>query len=136
MAQSGHGAKPLHRHDALIAAMLTSVSIEQAADKAGVPISTARRWLKLPEVQSDYRDARRQIVDHAVVSLQRSANAAVTTILRNLNAPAPEAVQLRAAELVMKYAIDAIELNDLAARVEELENQLKITPIGGPRRVA
>ena len=55
----GHGAKFGRKKEEAIAALLTQPSIEQAARVAGVGPKTLLRWLKLPEFQAAYREARR-----------------------------------------------------------------------------
>ncbi len=76
-------------------------------------------------MQRAYREARRQVVEQSLALLQRSTNAAVLTLLRNLKDTVPEAVQVRAAGMVIDYATKAVELADLAARVEHLEQLLQ-----------
>jgi hypothetical protein len=71
-------------------------------------------------VANAYRDARRQMVEQALVVLQRATNGAVLTLLRNLSATTPEAVQVRAAGMILDYAVRAVEISDLAARVDQL----------------
>jgi hypothetical protein len=109
------------KQSALIAALLTETTVSAAACKAGVSEATARRWLAQVAVANAYRDARRQIVEQALVVLQRATNGAVLTLLRNLSATTPEAVQVRAAGMILDYAVRAVEISDLAARVDQLE---------------
>jgi hypothetical protein len=103
------------------AALLTETIVSAAASKADLSEATARRWLAQVEVARAYRDARRQIVDQARATLQRATNGAVLALLRNLSTTTPEAVQVRAAGMILDYAIKAVENSDLAARVEQLE---------------
>jgi phage terminase small subunit len=119
----GHGSKLGLKQEALIAALLNSPTVEAAAHKAGCGETTAHRWLKLPEVKEAYRAARREVVTHAIVLLQRSTGAAIATILRNLKDDAPPAAQLKAAEMILKFSFDGLELEDLGARVDALEAQ-------------
>ena len=118
---AGHGEKMTRKQDDLLAALLTSPSVMAAAKKAGVSESSARRWMKLSAFAEAYRDARREGVTHAIALLQRNTHAAVAAILRNLSEDQQPAIQLRAAELALKFAMEGIELEDLAARIEELE---------------
>ena len=133
---TGHGDKLSRKQEDLLAALLTSPSVNAAAKTAGVSESTARRWLQLPDFGASYRAARREGVTHAVALLQRNAGAAVAAILRNLKEDQPPQIQLRAAELALKFSMEGIELEDLAARVAELEERLQMTDEGGRRHAA
>ena len=55
----GHGAQLGRKMDAAIAALLTHRSIEEAAKATGIGTQTLMRWMKLPEFDSAYREARR-----------------------------------------------------------------------------
>jgi transposase-like protein len=109
---------------AFLAALLTEATVSAAARKAGVSEATARRWLAQVELQRAYREARRQLVENSLALLQRSTNAAVHTLLTLQRDGQSEAVRLRAAQLTLDYATKAVELADLAARVEALEQLL------------
>jgi len=49
-----------------IAALLTQRNVEEAARAAGIGVRTLLRWLKLPEFQSSYRQARRDVFGQAI----------------------------------------------------------------------
>ena len=105
-----------------IAALLTQRNVEEAARAAGIGPRTLLRWLKLPEFQSAYREARREAFSQAIARLQQGTSAAATTLLKVMidsNAPAP--VRVRAADSVFNHAAKAIEIEDIEARLSELE---------------
>jgi transposase-like protein len=55
----GHGTKfGLKKEDAVIA-LLTNRNIEEAAKAIGIAPNTLLRWMKEPEFQKEYREARR-----------------------------------------------------------------------------
>jgi hypothetical protein len=112
------------KQDALLAALLAEPTLSAASRRARVSEATARRWLAQPGLQHAYREARRHIVEHSLAALQRATDAAVVTLQRNLSKDTPPAVQVRAASIVIDYATKAVELVDLAARVEALERLL------------
>ena len=62
----GHGQKLTSRQEALIAALLTEPTYAAAAIKAGVGKTTMYRWLHLPAFRKAYREARRELVEHAI----------------------------------------------------------------------
>jgi hypothetical protein len=61
-----------------IAALLTQRNVEEAARAAGIGVRTLLRWLKLPEFQSAYRQARRDAFGQAIARLQQGTSAAAT----------------------------------------------------------
>jgi hypothetical protein len=120
VATGGHGEKLSRKQELAISHLLTSDTLRAAAEAIGVHESTLRAWLKLPRFAAEYRERRRQIVELAVTQLQGLTADAATTLRRNLTCGTP-AVEVRAATAVMELAIKAIEVADLAQRVEDLE---------------
>jgi hypothetical protein len=105
-----------------IAALLTQRSVEEAARVSGVGTRTLLRWIKTPEFDKAYREARRATFTQSVARLQQATSAAATTLLKTMIDPgAPASVRIRAAESVLSHAAKAIEMEDLNARVAELE---------------
>jgi hypothetical protein len=120
---NGQEEKLTRLQEDLLAALMTERNIKEAAGKAGVPESTARRWLTLPHVKAAYRRLRRAVVEDAVARLQRSAQDAATALRRNLRCGTPS-VKVRSALGILDHAVRGVELVDLAERVEELERCL------------
>jgi len=119
---AGHGSKLARKQEDAIAALLSQRSIEDAARVCGVGARTLIRWLKLPEFRSEYLKARREVVQQAVARMQQATGAAGTIALKLMTDPnVPAAVRLRAAEFVFDRAIKGIEIDDIEARVSELE---------------
>ena len=105
-----------------IAALLTQRNIEEAAKAAGIGARTLLRWVNLPEFEKAYREARRATVGQAVARLQQGTSPAATTLLKVLIDPAtPASVKVRAAEAIFNHAFKAVEIEDIEARVAELE---------------
>ena len=118
----GHGSKLGHKKEEAIAALLTQRNIEDAARAAGVNVKTLLRWLKLPEFASAYRQARRDTFSQSIARLQQASTAAATTLLKvMLDQSAPAACRVRAADTVLSHAMRALEIEDIEARVAELE---------------
>jgi DNA-binding MurR/RpiR family transcriptional regulator len=129
------GSKRLRKEEAAITGLLTEPTIEAAAVKAGVSESTLVRWLQEPAFKAEYRAARRSVVESAVGRLQQAASQAVDALARNLSCGIP-AVEVGAAKAVLDQAIKAVELIDLAERVESLEqaSELAVEREKGTRR--
>jgi hypothetical protein len=126
---AGTGGKRHRQADAALAALLSEPTIEAAAKKAGIGESTLLRWLAEPEFKACYRAARRSVVESAIGRLQQAATQAMDALSRNLTCGTP-AVEVGAAKAMLDYAIKAVELVDLAERVEQLEQHG--TSAGGP----
>ena len=116
------GGKFGRKKEEAIAALLTQRNIEEAAKAAGIGANTLLRWMKVPEFRAAYREARRAAYSQAVAKLQQGTTAAATTLLKvMLDQGTPASVKVRAAECVMTHSAKAIEIEDIEARVAELE---------------
>jgi len=119
---AGHGAKLGRKQEEAIAALLSQRSIEDAARTCSVGARTLIRWLKLPEFNAAYRDARRAAVSQSVARLQQATGAAVSTLLKVIVDPnTPASTKVRAADSVLDHSAKAIEIEDLEVRLTELE---------------
>lgn len=118
----GHGTQFGRKKEEAIVALLTQRNIEEAAKAVGIAPRTLVNWLKLPEFQAAYREARRSAYGQAIARLQQGTSAAATTLLKTLIDPAtPASVKVRAAEAIFNHAAKAIEIEDIEARVAALE---------------
>jgi len=118
----GHGAKFSRKMEEAVAALLTQRNQEEAARAVGIGTATLLRWQKEPEFQAAYRAARRAAHAQSVARLQQATSAAVTTLLKVMVDPStPASTKVRAADSVLGHSAKAIELEDIEARVSELE---------------
>src|SRR5271170_3965129 len=119
---TGHGSKMSRKMDAAIIGLLTQRNLEEAARSAGISLATLRRWQDQPEFEAAYRKARRKTFGQQVARLQQASGAAVTTLLKlAVDQNSPPAVKARAAHYILTLATKAIEIEDIEARVTELE---------------
>lgn len=118
----GHGDKLARKQEQAIIALLEQATLGQAA-AVGVNEKTLRAWLKLPAFQSEYRAARRQIVEAAITRLQQLTTGAVLALNRNLSCGNPS-VEVRASQIILEQSLQAVELGEVPQRVEDLEQQL------------
>ena len=124
---TGHGSKFGRKKEEAIAALLTQRNIEEEAKSVGIGTQTLMRWLKTPEFQSEYREARRAAVSQANARLQQASGAAVTTLCRIMvDANAPASARVRAADRVLERANQAIEIEDTQPRLAALEQAAKL----------
>ena len=111
----GHGSKFGRKKEEAVAALLTHRNIDEAAQSIDIAPNTLLNWMKEPEFDQAYREARRAV-------FQQASGAAVTTLLKMMvDSNAPASTRLRAADSVLNHAAKAIEIEDIEARVAELE---------------
>jgi hypothetical protein len=116
------GAKLGHKQEAAIVALLSHRSIEEAARAVPVSAKTLLRWMKEPEFDAAYREARRLAYGQSIARLQQAASAASSTLLKIMvDTNSPPSCRLRAADSVLSHAAKAIEIEDIEARVAALE---------------
>jgi hypothetical protein len=122
---SGHGDKLSRKQEQGISALLLQPTLIDAATAIGVDERTLRRWLREHgPFQSAYREARRQIVQQAVVQVQHATGTAVHTLLAVMqDANASASARVSAAKTIIETAIKAVEVEDLEARIAALEVQ-------------
>lgn len=119
----GHGEKWTRRHYEAVLALVSEPSVAAAATKAGVSEKTLWRWMQREDFGEQYRGARRQVVDVALINLQQTAGEAVATLRRLLTCGQPN-VEARAAVAILEQTIKAVEMEDLHGRLRALEDQL------------
>ena len=131
----GHGTKFGRKKEETIAALLSQRNIEEAARFVNIGTKTLLRWLQLPEFDKAYREARRAAFSQSIARLQQASSAAAATLLKIMVDPtAPAACRIRAADSVLGHAAKAIEIEDIEARVSELERTAESSKDG--RRAA
>jgi len=126
----GHGSKYERKKEAAISALLTQRSIEDAARVVGVGVSTLRRYMRIPEFDAAYRQARRDAMWQSIARLQQNSGAAVSTTLKIMvDQNAPASCRLRAADRVLEYGLRGMETEDVHARVSTLERGANPGPV-------
>ncbi len=110
------------KQEAAITALLTETTIERAAKAAGVATRTLYNWLDQPGFSRAFRRARRQAFNQATSLAQRYAPMAVNALAKIImDESAPHSAKARAAAIMLKFGRESIELDELAARVDDLE---------------
>lgn len=107
-----------------LTALLECVSIADAAKHCGLSQETLYRYLRDQAFVSDYRNARRQVVENSITQLQQASGEAVGTLRRNLTCENPNA-EIRAAQIILDNAIKGVELVDVIERLEQIENAIE-----------
>ncbi len=105
-----------------IIALLNEQTVGRAAVTAEVGQRTLYRWLKDPTFSRAYREARRDAFGQAIALTQRYAPLAVQTLAQvMMDNDAPSSSKVAAATTILRFGREGIELDDLAARIEALE---------------
>src|SRR5262249_36392554 len=116
--------KLTRKQEALISTLLTAPSLAAAAQQAGLSEVTAWRWLKDATFQAAYREARRAVVQQAIVQVQQATGTAVQPLVAVMqDAEASASAKVSAAKNILDTAVKAVELEDLEARITALEQQ-------------
>jgi transposase-like protein len=131
---SQFGEKLGSKRESAILALLSTRSVEEAARAVGVNPRTLYRWMKEPEFDAAYRAAKRAAFGQSVARLHHLASAAVSTLGKIMLDPAtPPATRVRAADSILDHTAKAIEIEDIDARVRQLEEATEANKSGGRR---
>ena len=110
------------KQEAAVIALLRENSVAKAAESCEVNIRTLHRWLDDADFSKAYRKARRHAFSQAIALTQRYAPLAVSTLATLMaDKETPPHARVTAATALLKFGREGIELDDLAARVEALE---------------
>lgn len=114
------------KQTALIEALLTEPTQEQAAEKVGIHRSTLHRWLKTESFAMRYKDAQRNLFTHTMGRLQGAAGDALGTLREVMSdTNGPTAARVTAAKAVLEFARYHVQTADLEERLLALEERTK-----------
>jgi uncharacterized protein (UPF0147 family) len=117
-ANSGLTAK----QEKAIGCLLSEATVAGAAAKAAVGETTLRRWMSQPEFNQAYRKARMVSFGETLRLLRRSATSAVVTLVSIMqDKTTPKNTRIRAAEIILDHDRKGVEIEDIEARLSELE---------------
>jgi hypothetical protein len=110
------------KQEEAIIALMNEPSIGKAARSIGIGERTLLRWLREPAFSKAYRLSRREAFSQAIAMTQRYAPLAVATLARIMaDQNASTTAKVSAANAILRFGREGIELDDLAARIETLE---------------
>lgn len=120
--------------DQFIVALLEHPTLDKAASVLGVSDVTLWRCLEKPEFAEAFRKARREAFSQSIARLQHASNAAVGTLLRVMtDREPPAASRVRAADVVLQTALRGMEIEDIDARLRQLEGAAEVNQAGRRR---
>jgi len=113
------------RQQRAVLALLAEPGVEKAAASVGVSQPTLWRWQQEPTFRQALAAARREAFAAATTAIAGACAEAVAT-LRDVatNWAAPAAARVSAARAILERAEAAIELQDLAIRLDAVEERL------------
>ena len=114
--------------DKALAALLSSDTQLEAAEKSGLSVRTLRGYLDDPAFVAEYDRQRHQIVGDAARQIQIRLNDAVKTLhaIMTGDKPTPAAREkIVAARTFMEFGLRYTELADIEARLTALEEQME-----------
>ena len=115
-----------HDTEQVLATVLTHTTLVSAAEALGLSRPTLWRIMKRPEFLERYREARRQIVSHAISHVQQATAQALDTLRKVMkDADAFPLAQVLAAKIVLAVAVKGVEVEDMEARINALEAILR-----------
>jgi hypothetical protein len=105
-----------------IQALLSADTIDKASELTGVTRNTLYRWLKDDFFIHELNQAKRKLVQHSILRLQRAVKDAVKTLLEVCNdKKAPASSRVSAAREIIRSTLKSIELEEIEDRLTTLE---------------
>ena len=123
------------RTEQVLSALLQGRSIKEAAADVGIGYHTLRGWLKSDWFRSEYEEAKRLLLDDTVNKLRNAGSEGVATLreVAGDKGKAP-AARVTAARALLEVLLRAVETQDLAGRLREVENRLGINSDHGGKK--
>ena len=122
------------KREAAVLALLSTRSVEEAGRAVGVNARTLYRWMKEPGFDAAYRAAKKAAYGQSIARLHYLATAAVSTLGKVMIDPeTPPATKVRAADSILNHTAKAIEIEDIDARLKDLEEATQANKGGGRR---
>ncbi len=110
------------KQHAAIDALLVSATVQTAAQASGVSRRQLYRWLDDPDFAAAYRRARWSATQQSIARLQQVSSAAVTVLISiAADKHMPPSSRVAAASKLLDLALRAVELEELEARLANLE---------------
>jgi hypothetical protein len=128
--QSDFDSKLTPIQERAIVALLANSTIKRAAKSIGVDETTLWRWLQDKDFHAAYRAARHECVSQSIARLQQVSTEAVNTlreVMRDKTAKGSERVS--AAKAILDFSIKAVEIEDMAERLAQVEAILAQQPV-------
>lgn len=114
--------KQSRKKEQVIAALLSTPTISEAAERAGLSVRTVKRWMRDADFSAEYMAAKQGLLEGAVNRLRASAMEFVTTLHAvAVDLTAPPASRATAARSGLEVLVKFVTLEELERRLTELE---------------
>lgn len=108
-----------------LAALLTCPTKEQAAQAAGIGLTTLKRYLADPEFQTAYREAVTSLLADATRESQQALSPALSCLREiTTDTEASATARIAAARSLLEFGLKLTEFVDIANRLNELEENV------------
>ena len=111
------------KQDKAIVALLSTPTVDGAAEIAGVNRSTVHRWLNEDEFRAELTRRRNEIADAALDAFKCYVFAAVEALAKLLESSDNEKVRRLAAKDVLDYVLKIRHAQEIEARLRKLEGE-------------
>jgi predicted DNA-binding protein (UPF0251 family) len=110
-----------------IQAILANDTLEAAAKQVGISRTTLHRYLNENVFSKELKKAKRSMINQTILRLQRSTSDAARTLAEVCrDKEAPPSSRVSAAREILSNAMKAMEFEDLEARMESIEQRLRL----------
>ncbi len=118
----GHGNSISRKQEAAIAALLISRTQTDAALKAGVSVSTLRRWVKDEVFAAGYQAAKRDLLEGTINQIRSVSSVAVRTLAEIASDKrAKSSARVAACRTILSVLLDGVEAQSLSDRLDAWE---------------
>jgi hypothetical protein len=109
-----------------VAALLRGKSVRVAAEEVGIARRTLVTWMTEDWFRSQYEAAKRELLEATINMLRTAGETGVNTLTEVAKSrKAPPTARASAGRALLEVLLRAVEVQDLAGRIERLEAALK-----------
>ncbi len=117
--------EPSPKQKRFAAELVQARTLKEAAERAGVSLSTAKRYKRDPLVQQYVAELSHELLDTLAMRLRQLGTQAADVLEQAMGEGDSWAVKLRAADVTLQRLLAVTELVTLEQRVAELERLVK-----------
>lgn len=117
------GEQVKNNHEKALAALLTSSTQAEAAEKCGIAERTLRDYLRDPEFAEEYARQRKELVTDATRKIQTQMHAAIDVLAEIMNSKkrvTGARDKVAAAKALLDYGLKYTSATDIMPRIERL----------------
>lgn len=105
-------------------ALLTSKTLEEAAEESGLTTRTIGNYLNDPEFRMEYEKATEKIINDAAMDVKKGIAEAIQNLRNLLTEKCLEPKdRIGASRALLEYGLKLVEVADILKRIEKLESE-------------